>query len=401
MPRPNRFTAWLARAAVRLFGLALAMAAAVWWAARPASPDAFYDPPLQRPTEPGRLLRHEAFSRAVPSAANAWRILYTTTRFDGTPTIASAIVMVAGDTAAQRPIIAWAHGTTGIERGCAPSLMSKPFANVPALPQILKEGWAYVATDYVGLGTAGGHAYLIGDEAARGVLDAVRAARQLTQLNLDSRTVVWGHSQGGGSALWTGMKAKDYAPELSVLGIGAFAPASDLKSLVASAKGTMFGKIVLSYLVHASAALNTSVNLDSLLRPGTAWLTRDIASRCAGEWPTLISALQTLLLPSDGFLAEAPSNGPLDALLDQNTPHGPFSMPVLLAQGETDDLVLPRIQQRYVEGLCRTMQPVTYKTYAGRDHIGLVAENSPLGLDAVAWTRDRFAGTPAITACGR
>jgi Secretory lipase len=183
----------LARTALGfLFAFALLLAAA-WWAARPAAPDAFYDAPGQRPAQPGALIRAEPFSRTVPEGARAWRILYATTRADGAPAVASAIVVAAGETAAPRPVLAWAHGTTGIAQGCAPSLMRKPFANVPGLPQVLQEGWAYVATDYMGLGTSGGHAYLAGDEAARGVLDSVRAARQLTELRLDSRVVVWGH----------------------------------------------------------------------------------------------------------------------------------------------------------------------------------------------------------------
>jgi uncharacterized membrane protein HdeD (DUF308 family) len=36
-------------------------------------PDAFYDPPADVPSEPGRLLRAEPFSRAVPDGSTAWR----------------------------------------------------------------------------------------------------------------------------------------------------------------------------------------------------------------------------------------------------------------------------------------------------------------------------------------
>src|SRR5690606_16804027 len=37
--------------------------------------DAFYTPPRDVPDEPGRLLRSEPFTREVPPAARAWRIL--------------------------------------------------------------------------------------------------------------------------------------------------------------------------------------------------------------------------------------------------------------------------------------------------------------------------------------
>src|SRR5262245_59502212 len=152
----------------------------LWWVSRPAGPDAFYTPPASSKPQnvPGQLLRQEVLERGVPSSARAWRILYTTTDTFGKPAVASAVVMAARS--AQEgplPVVAWAHGTTGVVPGCAPSLLEDPFAHVPALPQLLEHGWLYVATDYTGLGTAGPHPYLIGSGQARAVLDAVRAAR--------------------------------------------------------------------------------------------------------------------------------------------------------------------------------------------------------------------------------
>ena len=47
----------------------------------------------------------------------------------------------------------------------------------PYLTNWLSQGYAIVATDYVGLGTPGIHAYLDGPSAAHSVIDMVRAAR--------------------------------------------------------------------------------------------------------------------------------------------------------------------------------------------------------------------------------
>lgn len=159
--------------------LALALAAgAVWWSALPVAPDAFYDAPDTIPAKPGVLLGQEPFVRALPAGARAWRILYTTTSVTGAMTVASAIVMIAADApAGPRPVVAWMHGTTGVVPGCAPSLLPDPFANVPALRELLAEGWIYVGTDYAGLGTAGPHPYLIGEgEGAVGARCGPRGA---------------------------------------------------------------------------------------------------------------------------------------------------------------------------------------------------------------------------------
>ena len=76
------------------------------------------------------------------------------------------VTALAAQTEGPLDAIGWAHGTKGIARGCAPSVEG-PFVDVPAVPELIAAGWAYVATDYVGLGTDGGHAYLVGDDAAR------------------------------------------------------------------------------------------------------------------------------------------------------------------------------------------------------------------------------------------
>lgn len=390
--------------ALRVVGvLAAAGAAALavaWWASRPAEPDAFYSPPPQRPAQPGVLLRSAPFAAAVPAGAQAWRILYTTTRADDAPAVASAVIVASARSGGgPRPVIAWAHGTTGIAPGCAPSVMASPFANVPALDGIVGEGWIYVATDYVGLGTTGGHAYLVGEDAARSVLDAVRAARQLRGIELDGRVVVWGHSQGGNSALWSGIRAPGYAPDLTILGIAALAPASDLRALIAAGQSSMFGKIVSSYLVRAYGAaypeIDAAAYVGALARP----LVADIAGRCVGGWGTLFSVFEATLLLPGGIFARDPTDGPLGDRLLRNTPNGPIAPPVLIAQGQVDDLVLPDIQRRFVAERCAAGQRIDFRLYQGRDHLSLVAAGSPLTADLIGWTRDRLAGMPAPSSC--
>ena len=388
----------IARWVLILAATVAAMIGALWTASRPARPDAFYDPPAQKPADPGALLRSEPYTKQLPAGAQGWRILYTTQRANS-PAVASAIVVTSAQTSnAPRPVIAWAHGTTGIAPGCAPSVVA-PFANVPALDRVIAENWVYVATDYPGLGTAGGHAYLVGEDAARAVLDAVRAARRLEGLSLGNRIVVWGHSQGGNSALWTGIRAEDYAPDVNIAGVAALAPASDLPALLKSSQGTSFGKIVSSYLIRAYAAAYPDVGISAYVNARTRPLVGDIASRCAGGWPALFSVAETRLLPSAGIFARDPASGPLGERLRQNTPATGIAAPVLIAQGTAEDLVLPALQARYVAARCAAGQPIDYRIYPRRDHVSLVSNHPALDTDLVAWTRDRFADLPPTPNC--
>jgi len=153
-PRPDTGTTtpgpsgWLGRS-LRTAGAALALLASlllavvsVWMNRGGPVVDAFYDPPAEIPAAPGALLRAEPMSRAIPTGAQAWRILYTTTRADNEPALASALVVAAASPpAGPRPVIAWTHGTTGVNRSCAPSLLKDPFT----------AGATYEGVDHVGL----------------------------------------------------------------------------------------------------------------------------------------------------------------------------------------------------------------------------------------------------------
>src|SRR3954454_7475389 len=77
------------------------------------------------------------------------------------------------------PVVACAHGTTGIADSCAPTRDSpaNPVHGLnayayPLLQRWLKSGYAVVRTDYEGLGTPGAHPYLIGRSEGRSVLDS-------------------------------------------------------------------------------------------------------------------------------------------------------------------------------------------------------------------------------------
>jgi alpha-beta hydrolase superfamily lysophospholipase/uncharacterized membrane protein HdeD (DUF308 family) len=364
-------------------------------------PDAFFTSPAGVPAQPGVLLREQAYPRGAPPGARAWRILYTTTRDDHTPAVASALVLASDRIpAGPRPVIAWAHGATGIARGCAPSLLPDPLGSgaMPGLDEVLGRGWVVVATDYTGLGTPGPHPFLIGQGEARSVLDAVRAARHLTAVTLDARTVVWGHSQGGNAALWTGILAPGYAPDAGVLGVAALAPGSDLPALArlwGAGKGrAIFG----AYLVEAYSDTYPDVRFGSYVK-GTARIqVRELAGRCLSESRIYLSGFSALLF-GQSIWATDPATGAFGTRLRENVPTGPIPVPVLVAQGLDDQVVPAGIQAGYVQQRCGEGGRVDYRTYPGRDHVGLLAAGSPMVPDLLRWTQDRLDGTPDTATC--
>ncbi len=363
--------------------------------------DDFYAAPDQVPEEAGVLIRHEPFDRGIPDDAVAWRILYTTTRDEGQPAVASAIVVApAAETAGAREVIAWAHGTTGVHQTCAPSVLEGTFSTGAffSVEEVVDEGWVLVATDYVGLGTESPHPYLIGQGEGRSVLDAVRAARELEELILAERTVVWGHSQGGHAALWTGVLAPSYAPDVGVIGVAALAPASDLQGMMDTLQNVTGGSIFASFALSAYSDAYDDVDLGDYVVPGGDITVRQIARRCLAEPSVLTSILSSVAVSFSKFEDNFDS-GPLADRFAENKPPYEIEVPLLLAQGGEDTLVTPEMQDVYVEGLCAAGRDVDYRTYEGLSHVPLVEADSPLLPDLFEWTRARLAGKTPLSTC--
>ncbi|GIG22049.1 hypothetical protein Cch01nite_27730 [Cellulomonas chitinilytica] len=400
---PRRPRRELLGAVAALVVAALVLGLSAWLRAGDPTlvPDAFYTPPRDVPVEPGSLVRSEPFTHGVRAGQEGWRILYTTTGAHDEPTVASALVLAPADrTGEPLPVLSLAHGTTGVVPGCAPSLLDDPFATglERTLSTMVDDGWAGVMTDYEGLGTAGPHPYLVGTAEAYDVLDAVRAARALDDLELGDDTVVWGHSQGGGAALWTGIVAPRYAPDVHVLGVAAAAPAADLAALAAGVKNTAAGRVVSAYLAQAWSDVY-DLDLTSIVAPGYVPVVRRVADRCLWGRDAVANVLFSTQL-SGPVIRPSALEGETGRLLEENSPHGTSAAPVLVGQGEADRLVLPGPQDAFVAQWCATGQAVDYRTYPGLDHVPIVESGSPFVPELVAWTEDRLAGRVATPTCG-
>lgn len=209
----------------------------------------FYVPDDSLPVgEPGSLIRHEplnaCFSPRVPMRGRAWRILYRSTKADGTPSAVSGAVLVPRRVHARTPIVGYAPGTHGLADGAAPSrLLERGLEfEAPFIAMILARGWAVAVTDYEGLGTPGDHPYCVGRALGRNVLDVMRAARALEPAGLPAGGPlgVSGYSEGGLAAGWAAQLHGEYAPELDIGAIAAGSVPAELDDLGHHVEGGIF-----------------------------------------------------------------------------------------------------------------------------------------------------------------
>ncbi|WP_222839629.1 lipase family protein, partial [Pseudomonas syringae group genomosp. 3] len=164
------------------------------------------------PSTPGQMLRSEPLTpqQSLKNAAQNVRILYSSTDgLDRKPIVVSGALFIPKGTPPDGgwPLMAWAHGTVGSADICAPSFAGRSDRDTRYLNEWLGRGYAIVATDYQGLGTAGLHPFGLSSPLAYGVLDSIRAV-QKTDFDLSSRVVVFGQSQGGRAAFATAVYQK-------------------------------------------------------------------------------------------------------------------------------------------------------------------------------------------------
>ncbi len=383
-------------------GLAvLALATVVACASPFRKPDAFYAPPAPFPAgKPGDLLRSEPVEGG-PDGARSWRILYRSTGMKGEPIVVSGLLVVpdAPAPAGGRGVVAWAHPTIGVARDCAPSLQTNWKKTIPGLDLMVKAGQVVVATDYAGLGTPGQHPYLVGASAARAVLDSVRAARNVKEAAAGSRFVVWGHSQGGHAALFTGQMAAALAPELTLAGVAAAAPATDLARLLEQDIGTKLGNVLAAEaLVSWSKVFEAPMS--EVLHPDAIPVVERVAARCIRDPGEGLLAFSDAVPLRDGFLTVKMSDvQPWASIMKENSPGAsPITAPVFISQGSIDTVVAPAVTALFAGGVCARGTSVRYLAMPDEGHI-LIAYRS--AEEAVAWMTDRLAGKPAPDECVR
>ena len=165
-------------------------------------------------SNPGTLLHHEEIATGI-SGASAWRVRYASRDVNGRAHESTGLVIAPATMGSDRPIMTWAHGTTGLGDAACPSAQPDPARElityftaeatqqidygVPGLQGFIDAGWVVCSTDYQGLGTPGMHHYIVNRSNARDALNIAHAARALP-VGAGTTLGCMGWSQGGGTA---------------------------------------------------------------------------------------------------------------------------------------------------------------------------------------------------------
>lgn len=178
------------------------------------------------------LLSQESVDTAI-KGARAWRVRYLSRDINGVQQQSTGLVIAPTDGGADRPILTWCHGTTGLGDAGCPSAEPDPAREltiyfsphatrqidygVPGLQDFIDDGWVVCATDYQGLGTEGMHQYMVNPTNALDALNIAHAARELDS-GAGSRLACIGWSQGGGAAATLAVLGPEHFGDLRLVG---------------------------------------------------------------------------------------------------------------------------------------------------------------------------------------
>lgn len=350
---------------------------------------------------PGTLIGAEPIVE-TPDGMQAWRVSYWTSDGNGRPVQATGIVAAPREAVPPQPrnVLAWTHGTWGVVSRCAPSSSPNFWQATPGLDAV-KRGYVVVAPDYPGLGSNGTHPFLVGEDTGRSVIDAVRSASAIAGAAAGKRYAVWGESQGGHAALWTGQISRRYAPDLELVGVAAAAPPTDLVQNLRLAPNKSVRTFFMAYIGHTwsrhyGAPLTTFGGPQS-----RGILTRLAQNNCIelNSKPKLGTILGVATLQNRWRALDLGRVEPWASLARRNSPAvRPFGVPLLIAQNPRDDLVAPNVTLAHARALCRAGARLRYISIQGSGHATSARDSAG---ETIGWISDRFAGTPAPSDCSR
>ncbi|MCI4589578.1 lipase family protein [Sphingobium sp. BYY-5] len=358
-----------------------------------------------KPGAPGRMLRQEPLptDRIQPDAGTVLRVLYSSTSGVEQGAIAVSGMVFLPKGAAPKggwPIVAWAHGTTGFADVCAPSWTGTSARDKDYLQKWLEAGFAVVASDYEGLGTKGVHPYLIWRSEGRSVLDAARAALGAYPRQLSNRVLIVGQSQGSGAALGATYLAKDYAPQLHILGTVATGLVMTFdtphgadyvaKSATLTDPHFMNPGFAMLRIAGIDRSLHPELDPADFVKPAGRALLRTARTACLHD--LFAQADREGLNGQQVFVENLdPIDGTMNANFDFPDAHMPG--PIFVGTGLADDMAGTQGQYNAVKAMCAAGTSLQWHVYPGEDHGSAVNASA---RDSIPFAKALLAGkTPA------
>ncbi len=335
--------------------------------------------------EPGDVVRIMPID--APAGTTGLRMMYLTSDVNDELRVATGTVYAPEAAAPEDgwPVVAWAHGTSGLAAQCAPS-------RTPAPPPDYGIEGVQVLPDYLGLGPEGEvHPYLSAAAEGHSMIDAVAAVQSMPELDAGDDWAAVGVSQGGHAVLVTNEMAAERLPGANLVGAAALAPGSELS---ADYGDQLQIRVIMAMALVGAATEDDDIVLANYLGPDALAASSAITTGCVQD---VVDAMVPIAGAPDYFIKD-PRTDPVGvAWLQANDPGQVVgAAPLLLVQGGADALVLPARTDALFKRLCGVGQVVERLDVPTADHDTVVEQSR---TEVGAWLQDRFAGKPPTDDC--
>lgn len=386
----------------------------------------------------GQVIKKEQIRTSI-KGAQSWRIAYISSDVSGNKTISTGLIIAPIGPAPKegRPIMSWAHGTTGSAQNCGPSQVLDPAVplnqyyliggnswtdyGIPSANEFIAQGYVLAATDYQGLGGGGKHQYVLAATNAMDTINAARAASSMKEVGAGKRVIVYGWSQGGGAVINAASmpeylsKQGTAADNLELLGGVALAP-QDIAVLMPGATLSqanaekalagaidMFSNNVFNFTHMAmgmwgTQAANPNLKLSDLFTDnGVQVLNEVFSNKCMHATADTLSFnfgsnFKSLLKDKQSNQLEW-----VKAMVKGSVnPVKPVA-PVVIYWGTKDTTNPPIMGKLYQEQMCKLGGSVERVQLSGeQNHFTTPGTSAPLYR---AWIKDRLDGKPVTDNC--
>ena len=364
----------------------------------------------------------EAHAVTTPTVTGATASLITHTmpsRLGGSTRATTLLFVPDGPAPAGGwPIVAWVHGTTTVAyKSCAPSqtldtldggLTAEGFTSRydEVVTSFLRAGYAVVAPDFEGLGSASADPFAYYDSASesRSIIAAVVAARRHDS-NLSNRWVAVGHSEGGRGVLML-QRFLSEAGGLDFRGTVAIAPFASIAASVERfdtlraadpANAMLYLGIQNFFVGMFTTAVRASgadtLDLSVLMGPDLQALLPLYQQRCVfAVFNQVAGAVAAKGTGFDGLRPGWSDVPAVQAFLQRNDPAAvpgfAITQPTLVVQGTADVFVLEPLSTALFDAQMAKGAPLQYKVYPGSDHGSIVIDAA---ADMLAYIGTRMA----------
>jgi pimeloyl-ACP methyl ester carboxylesterase len=294
--------------------------------------------------------------------------------------------------------VSWSHGTVGIADPCAPSWNGRQSQDEDYLNAYLSAGYAVVASDYQGLGTAGTHPYLATRPAAFSNLDLIRAAQQ-AGLPISAKVLMLGQSQGASAAIATAGLAAEYAPTVEVVGVIAtgspyFTPAAMAALSRLKQPDAPDPRLGYTFLAMTLAEQLETDFIRQDYITDEAWPIAEMVNTLC--YHDLRQQVQDAGLTRRQSFQRDPMQGLQTAFVAMGYPRLLLPVPVFMGIGGEDRDTPPKMQLQLARSLCKAGTRVTVHQYPDLDHRQVVPGSV---ADSMTFARALFYGHTPEDSC--